>query len=191
MRIRLQVSTESSFIIRLTQTHSDRAFFTTSKLAELETQYYIPATSTTTPATSSLLILPCPTYSSPLVPSVLLPILSTLSIPSPLPVSVLLPSIESNLPSRRTINVNFKSSGLLLYHRESHYESGITPLVNWIPLEVEAGRESCEGVARFTELVLKWEERGGGEAGQSREGEATTMDQDSTIRNEADDMRQE
>ena len=191
MRIRLQVSTYSSFIICLTQTHSDRAFFTTSKLAELETQYYFPPKSTSTSNPSSLLILPCPTYSSPLVPSVLLPILSTLSVPSPLPVSVLLPLVESGLPSRRTINVNFVASGLLLYHRESHYESGITPLVNWIPVEAEAGRESCEGVARFTELVLQWEERGGGEAGQSREGEATTMDQDSTFSNEADDMRQE
>jgi len=88
------------------------------------------------------------------------------------------------------IDVRFTPIGLLLYHRESHYESGITPLVNWIPLEVEAGRESCEGVGRFTELVQIWGERSGEEAGQSREGEIT-MEQDSTdIVNEADVMRQ-
>lgn len=97
--------------------------------------------------------------------------------------------MDSSLPIRQTIDVDFAPSGLLLYHRESHYESGITPLVNWIPLEVEAGRESYEGVRRFTELVRNWEERGGREAGQSNEGETTTMEQDSTI-NEADDMRQ-
>jgi len=49
----------------------------------------------------------------------------------------------------------------MLYHRESHYESGITPLVNWIPCKVEEGREKCEGVERFTELIREWETRGG------------------------------
>jgi len=49
----------------------------------------------------------------------------------------------------------------MLYHRESHYESGITPLVNWIPCKVEQGREECEGVERFTELIKDWETRGG------------------------------
>lgn len=155
-----------------------RAFFTSSKLSELETQfYYPPGLLSEAPERSKsnlpLLIIPAPTYSAPLDPRVLLPLLSSLSTPSPFPISVLLPA---NVPSptstqgegirgggagqvgvrQETIHLPFEPIGLLLYHRESHYESGVTPLVNWIPCKVEAGREECEGVARFGHLILEW-----------------------------------
>ncbi|GAA5993950.1 hypothetical protein JCM5350_005079 [Sporobolomyces pararoseus] len=154
-----------------------RAFFTQSKLSELSTQYYIPpaslpqdSPSLSNPSLLPLLILPAPTYSSPLVPSTLLPILSSLSTPSPFPITVLLPSNDTSTASEASsgagvkqelIQIPFEPTGILLYHRESHYESGLTALVNWIPLKViEPGRESCEGVERFRELVTEWERRG-------------------------------
>ncbi|GAA5952235.1 hypothetical protein JCM3765_001916 [Sporobolomyces pararoseus] len=153
-----------------------RAFFTQSKLSELTTQYYIPpaslppdSPSLSNPSLLPLLILPAPTYSSPLVPSTLLPILSSLSLSSPFPITVLLPSDNSTSDSttsgvkQELIQIPFEPTGLMLYHRESHYESGLTALVNWIPLKViEPGREDFEGVERFGQLVREWERRGGG-----------------------------
>ncbi|GAA6014785.1 hypothetical protein JCM11491_001983 [Sporobolomyces phaffii] len=142
-----------------------RAFFTSSKLSELSTQYYIPSTVPPAPrASRPLLVLPCPTYAPPLVPTSLLPVLTSLSTPSMCPISVLLPAPAAPTVVQQTIGVPFEPSGVLLYHRESHYESGTTPLVNWVPCDVEAGREECEGVERFVETVVEWDKRGG-EAG--------------------------
>ncbi|GAA5889836.1 hypothetical protein JCM16303_006041 [Sporobolomyces ruberrimus] len=149
-----------------------RAFFTSSKLSELSTQLYIAPTPTLaipTVSTRPLLILPCPSYSSPLTASALLSIIPSLSSSCSFNVSVLQPSSASPASvTEKTIQVLFEPSGALLYHRESHYESGTTPLVNWVPREVEPGREKAEGVARLRELVEEWESRGG-EAGRTEQ----------------------
>lgn len=159
-------------LLSTTLTTRYRAFFTSSKLSELSTQLYIAPTPTLaipTVSTRPLLILPCPSYSSPLTASALLSIMPSLASSCSFNVSVLQPSSASPASvTEKTIQVLFEPSGALLYHRESHYESGTTPLVNWVPREVEPGREKAEGVARLRELVEEWESRGG-EAGRTEQ----------------------
>ncbi|GAA5939094.1 uncharacterized protein JCM15063_004422 [Sporobolomyces koalae] len=118
-----------------------RAFFTISKLSELDLQcYYSDDNNDSIDSTGRgggrpLLILPCPTYSAPLTSQVLAPILSSLSNPSHLTISTI-----DYRDRRRTrqVTVEMRSSGVLLYVREAHYESGSTPLVNWVPCEEDA-----------------------------------------------------
>ncbi|GAA6059248.1 hypothetical protein JCM10212_006641 [Sporobolomyces blumeae] len=200
-----------------------RAFFTSSKLSELDTQFYIPPSPTlsgpsgpsTASIATSLLVLPCPSYSSPLVPSTLLPILTNLSSRSLFSVQVYTPSrspaVETASPSTpppssssitlSRLEVPFVPTGVLLYVKSAHYESGLTPLVNWVPVDVvessatvepsqgptsatsagdgdrtfrSATNRDVEGVERFIELVTEWERQlaGASELHVANEGEA-------------------
>ncbi|GAA5915710.1 hypothetical protein JCM6882_004121 [Rhodosporidiobolus microsporus] len=166
-----------------------RAFFVSSKLSELETQPYTPSdpSSPSRPTASTpVLVLPVPSCSSPLTPSSLLPLLSSLSTPSsmpalvyaPAPPSPSSPSLSPPQPafSAQTVSIPFVPDGLLLYLSAAHYESGSTPLVGWVPLEVkEPEVRGAEGVERFRELVEAWERRGG-EAAVALSGEEVQMD---------------
>jgi hypothetical protein len=81
--------------------------------------------------------------------------------PSP-PSSPSLPQPSTPTFSLQTLAIPFVPDGLLLYLSAAHYESGSTPLVAWVPLEVkEEGERGKEGVERMKELVEEWERRGG------------------------------
>ncbi|GAA5978081.1 hypothetical protein JCM21900_006623 [Sporobolomyces salmonicolor] len=143
-----------------------RAFFITSKISELPMQPFIPPppdASSSLLSSRPLLVLPAPSVAAPLTPSTLLPVLTSLSSPSSMPVTVLTlpdPSTSSPVPVQTTLDVPLQPSGLLLYLSAAHYESGLTPLVTWVPCEVEPGMEASEGVGRFRELLEQWERRG-------------------------------
>ncbi|GAA5853282.1 hypothetical protein JCM8547_000269 [Rhodosporidiobolus lusitaniae] len=164
-----------------------RAFFISSKLSELETQPYLPPnpsfSPSVSPASRPTLVLPVPSY-TPLTPSTLLPLLSSLSSPSAMPAAVFAPSPPSpsspspaNPPfSLQTTSIPFTPDGLLLYLAAAHYESGSTPLVGWVPVEVkDAELRDKEGVGRMRELVEAWERRGG-PAAVANGGEEVQMD---------------
>ncbi|GAA6046664.1 hypothetical protein JCM3770_003104 [Rhodotorula araucariae] len=161
-----------------------RAFFLSSKLAELDTQPYLPPTSefatlSQTGSTKTLLVLPVPSVPAPLTPSTLAPLLAPLaSSPRPAPqqmdVAVLAPYATpagelALAPAEAHLALH--PTGVLLYHLRAHYDSGATPLVSWVPCgdDVARGDEDKEGVARMWELVCEWEARGGPAA---REAEA-------------------
>lgn len=57
----------------------------------------------------------------------------------------------------------------MLHLSAAHYESGLTALAGWVPVQTEPGKERIEGVQRMAELVKEWEARGG-EAATSMEG---------------------
>lgn len=145
---------------------SNRSYFLASKLAELGPQPYVPpsADNGSTNSGGPLLLLPCPSLSSPLTPTTLLPLLSNLPPISTQPItisaSILLPS-ETALPALSSISVPLRTIGVMLYLSVAHYESGLTPLAAWIPCQVEEGKEGSEGVRRFGELVEEWKRRGG------------------------------
>ncbi|GAA6030947.1 hypothetical protein JCM8097_008951 [Rhodosporidiobolus ruineniae] len=176
-----------------------RAFFIASKLSELETQPYIPSdvlaspsatASPRTPSSHPVLVLPVPSYAAPLTPSALLPVLSSLRAPSPMPALVYAPSPSpaSPLPGSPapapsyapiTLQIPFRPDGLLLYLSASHYESGSTPLVGWVPLDVhEKENRGAEGVERLEGLLREWEARGGQAAVQGGvpDGREVSMD---------------
>ncbi|BGP27220.1 snurportin-1 [Rhodotorula toruloides] len=149
-----------------------RAFFLSSKLAELPKQPYVPPTIEIPPGTTNtrpLLVLPAPSHAPPLTPSVLSPLLSALSGPSPpaqtIPVEVFFPSDPSD-PTQlfpTLLDIPLHPTGLLFYLSHAHYESGSTPLVSWVSCSpnVERGMERGEGVERMRELVEEWAVRGG------------------------------
>ncbi|GAA5824785.1 hypothetical protein JCM11251_005340 [Rhodosporidiobolus azoricus] len=156
-----------------------RAFFISSKLSELDTQPYTappdPSNPSRPTSSTSMLILPAPSYGPPLTPSNLIPLLSSCSTPSSMSTVVFRsPSFEGLSP--QTVSIPFHPDGLLLYLSAAHYESGTTPLVGWIPLEVkEREMRNAEGVDRFRELVEAWDKRGG-EAAAVSSGAEVQMD---------------
>ena len=81
-----------------------------------------------------------------------------------MPVQIYSPSIPSppqeDLSTLPWVSVNhlvpFKPTGLLLYLTKAHYESGMTALAGWVPLEVETGLEEREGTQKLARLVEEW-----------------------------------
>ncbi|ORY74777.1 hypothetical protein BCR35DRAFT_306597 [Leucosporidium creatinivorum] len=154
-----------------------RSFFLASKLSELGLQLYTPpspsADGTTSTSTngSAPLLLGCPTLSSPLLPSSLLPLLTsvppTSAEPLPVAVTILSPSTTpSQPPSTSAIHIPLQAIGLMLYLTAAHYESGLTALAGWIPCEMgDKGKEGQEGVRRFGQLAEEWAGRGGPASG--------------------------
>ncbi|GAA5849534.1 hypothetical protein JCM9279_007261 [Rhodotorula babjevae] len=164
-----------------------RAFFLSSKLSELDTQAYFPpsspfATQSQTGTTKTLLVLPVPSLSPPLLPSTLLPLLNPLAVaphpaPQDLAVAVLAPyaTPEGALAlALAEARIPLAPTGVLLYLSSAHYESGSTPLVSWVPCgaEVDAEDREKEGVERMLQLVQEWAARGGGPAAVAGLGEA-------------------
>ncbi|KAK4048095.1 hypothetical protein OIV83_004965 [Microbotryomycetes sp. JL201] len=139
-----------------------RTFFLASRLSELGSQ---PFYSTSTGATP-LVVVPCPVLNSPLTPSILCPFLESLADPTTRKMSVNV-SISTHVDPltgalvSQSVSLQLEPTGLLLYHRQSQYESGLTALVGWIPFAVEEERKTIEGVDRFKQLVLEWQARGG------------------------------
>lgn len=177
-----------------------RAFFISSKLSELPTQFYAPelnsASGRTSPA-RPLLVLPVPNLGPPLSPPTLLPLLTTLSAsPTPsIPISALVhtlapPAPEASGPDptplpttiTTTVTLPLHPTGLLLYLSHALYESGSTTLVGWVPCPsgIADGMEGGEGVRRMGELVQEWEREGrprvvgGGDSGGGGGGPGST-----------------
>lgn len=132
------------------------AFFLSSKLAELPPQPYSPST---------FLLLPTPSR-APLSAAILLSLLLALT-PTTLTPTVVVPS-PTGLPTPTPVPVKFEPTGLLLYLKSAHYESGTSALSGWVPLEVEDGKEGREGVGRLRALVDRWSLQGGSSADEPR-----------------------
>lgn len=114
----------------------------------------------------SLLLLPCPSLSSPLSPADILPLLSSIPPSSTEPLSVsstifLPPSEPNSLPAPSSVTIPLRATGVMLYLSGAHYESGLTALAAWVPCVTDAGSEGIEGVRRFGQLVEEWSQRGG------------------------------
>ncbi|KAM0791006.1 hypothetical protein ACM66B_004305 [Microbotryomycetes sp. NB124-2] len=147
-----------------------RNFFLASRLSELGPQPFYSMNSSSHAGGTPLVVVPCPVLDSPLSSTVLSTFLTSLTNPATptLSVNVTISThvdAQTGAPVSQVVSLQLRQTGLLLYHRQSQYESGLTALVGWIPMSVTDGKEGTEGVSRFKQLVEEWQARGGEAAG--------------------------
>ncbi|KAK4055442.1 hypothetical protein OIO90_003280 [Microbotryomycetes sp. JL221] len=154
-----------------------RNFFLASRLSELSAQ---PCYAVDSTGTLPLVVVLCPVLGSPLTPSTLNPLLSSIQPASmsvndnaknaiPIDVSIV-PYVDgaTGTPIAQTVSIPLEVSGLLAYHKQAQYESGLTALMGWIAVDVEEKDKGSQGITRFKQLVEQWS-TGGSQVEQSME----------------------